>query len=69
MLALRKLKAIHRDLKPDNLLLTVAADGTLLLKIADFGFARLVEEDLSDPLKGLIETFCGTPLYSVCLFL
>ncbi|EED91594.1 hypothetical protein THAPSDRAFT_269100, partial [Thalassiosira pseudonana CCMP1335] len=47
---------VHRDIKPQNLLLT----GTLpafSLKIADFGFAR--------HLSGvdLAETMCGSPLY------
>ncbi|MEW5296785.1 MAG: hypothetical protein WDW36_000039 [Sanguina aurantia] len=47
---------IHRDLKPQNLLLS---DSTAqpLLKIADFGFAR----DLQP--QGLAETLCGSPLY------
>src|SRR5262245_16008733 len=32
---------VHRDIKPGNLLLTVAADGTPLVKIFDFGLSRL----------------------------
>jgi serine/threonine-protein kinase ULK/ATG1 len=47
---------IHRDLKPQNLLLTEAAD-TATLKIADFGFARHLET------AALAETLCGSPLY------
>jgi len=47
---------IHRDIKPQNLLLT-ASEETATLKIADFGFARhLAEESLAD-------TLCGSPLY------
>jgi len=47
---------VHRDLKPQNLLLTEASDnGTL--KIGDFGFARQL-----GPSK-LAETLCGSPLY------
>lgn len=47
---------VHRDLKPQNLLLS--DDGpNPTLKIADFGFAR----DLQP--QGLAETLCGSPLY------
>lgn len=48
---------IHRDLKPQNLLLQQDASGQLVLKIADFGFARYVEP------SDLAETLCGSPLY------
>ncbi|KAH8088812.1 serine/threonine kinase [Aureococcus anophagefferens] len=47
---------IHRDLKPQNLLLTDFSDDGFL-KIADFGFARHLET------AALAETLCGSPLY------
>jgi serine/threonine-protein kinase ULK/ATG1 len=47
---------VHRDLKPQNLLLTEASDQGIL-KIGDFGFARQL-----GPSK-LAETLCGSPLY------
>jgi serine/threonine-protein kinase ULK2 len=50
---------IHRDLKPQNLLLKNDPDHGLVLKIADFGFARYVEP------TDLAETLCGSPLYMV----
>lgn len=50
---------IHRDLKPQNLLLQQDPKEGLLLKIADFGFARYVEP------TDLAETLCGSPLYMV----
>jgi serine/threonine-protein kinase ULK2 len=53
---------IHRDLKPQNLLLQSCKDGSeLVLKIADFGFARYMEP------TDLAETLCGSPLYMVKL--
>ena len=54
--AMRAKNLIHRDLKPQNLLLTSAGasgDGEKILKIADFGFARYMHP------TGLAETLCG----------
>lgn len=53
---LRENNLIHRDLKPQNLLLSTS-DSTAVLKIADFGFARPLEP------QGLADTLCGSPLY------
>jgi serine/threonine-protein kinase ULK2 len=47
---------IHRDIKPQNLLLTSQSDNATL-KIADFGFARHLET------AALADTICGSPLY------
>ncbi|CAG8443394.1 4108_t:CDS:10 [Diversispora eburnea] len=65
---LRSQNLIHRDIKPQNLLLlppspdkekrsTVGSPDLPILKIADFGFAR------SLPSTNLAETLCGSPLY------
>ncbi|XP_065179616.1 serine/threonine-protein kinase ULK1-like [Sycon ciliatum] len=56
---------IHRDLKPANVLLHVpsgaaihsAPPTSIVVKLADFGFARIVAAD------ELAKTNCGTPLY------
>eukprot|EP00257_Ricinus_communis_P021730 XP_015581270.1 serine/threonine-protein kinase ATG1c isoform X1 [Ricinus communis] len=53
---LRDNNLIHRDLKPQNLLLSTT-DSNAVLKIADFGFARSLQP------RGLAETLCGSPLY------
>ncbi|XVF08170.1 hypothetical protein REPUB_Repub06bG0203000 [Reevesia pubescens] len=53
---LRDNNLIHRDLKPQNLLLS-RNDSNAVLKIADFGFARSLQP------RGLAETLCGSPLY------
>ncbi|KJA23964.1 hypothetical protein HYPSUDRAFT_162958 [Hypholoma sublateritium FD-334 SS-4] len=63
---LRHRNLIHRDIKPQNLLLNPASPeelarghpiGVPILKVADFGFAR------SLPNAMMAETLCGSPLY------
>ncbi|OJT04188.1 Serine/threonine-protein kinase ATG1 [Trametes pubescens] len=63
---LRQRNLIHRDIKPQNLLLTPAGPdeysrghphGVPVLKVADFGFARFL------PSAMMAETLCGSPLY------
>jgi serine/threonine protein kinase len=46
---------IHRDLKPENILIN--EDGTLI-KIADFGFGRILSEN-----ESIEKQQCGTLLY------
>jgi len=55
---LQERNIVHRDLKPQNLLLHREEDGNLVLKIADFGFAKYMDSG-----QGLLETLCGSPLY------
>ncbi|KAJ2928467.1 hypothetical protein H1R20_g8618, partial [Candolleomyces eurysporus] len=63
---LRHRNLMHRDIKPQNLLLNPAPPeelarghpvGVPILKVADFGFAR------SLPNAMMAETLCGSPLY------
>jgi serine/threonine protein kinase len=52
---------IHRDLKPDNLLLMPVSDGTIQTKVLDFGIARALEtNETTLTATGMI---CGTPAY------
>lgn len=63
---LRAQDLMHRDIKPQNLLLQPATEtevaeghpyGIPVLKVADFGFARIL------PAAAMAETLCGSPLY------
>uniref|UniRef100_A0A914BYJ6 non-specific serine/threonine protein kinase n=1 Tax=Acrobeloides nanus TaxID=290746 RepID=A0A914BYJ6_9BILA len=48
----------HRDIKPENLLYSKKGDGAVL-KLTDFGFAKMVDDGSEKPL----ETPCYTPYY------
>ncbi|XP_077598926.1 serine/threonine-protein kinase DCLK3 [Stigmatopora nigra] len=46
---------VHRDVKPENLLIVQALPGLIRLKLADFGLAMVVTEP--------VFAICGTPTY------
>jgi len=56
-----KAAIVHRDLKPENLFVTDAGDGTDLIKVLDFGIAKLRPTDAS-VVTGTGATF-GTAFY------
>ncbi len=55
---------VHRDLKPENVLISPLRDGSELVKVVDFGIAKLVNEQQAKGNNltgtGLV---CGTPGY------
>ena len=54
---------IHRDIKPENLFLTERDDGTPLVKLLDFGIAKLTEGAGSIESRTATGEVFGTPLY------
>lgn len=65
MKALYNKGIVHRDLKPQNILLAhncgkvLPAPSKIVLKIADFGFARFLQDG------NMAATLCGSPMYMV----
>ncbi|XP_008197237.1 serine/threonine-protein kinase unc-51 isoform X2 [Tribolium castaneum] len=61
MKALSAKGIVHRDLKPQNILITYDVPNPqpsqIKLKIADFGFARFLQEGV------MAATLCGSPMY------
>jgi serine/threonine protein kinase len=55
-----RIGVIHRDLKPENIFLCASEDGAPLIKIVDFGIAKLPAESAATTHSGQI---LGTPLY------
>jgi CheY-like chemotaxis protein/tRNA A-37 threonylcarbamoyl transferase component Bud32 len=54
---------IHRDLKPSNVLLATLKDQTTLVKLVDFGIAKLLEGIHRHPGQTRHGTVVGTPGY------
>ncbi|HSN25849.1 MAG TPA: serine/threonine-protein kinase [Kofleriaceae bacterium] len=53
---------VHRDIKPDNIFLALK-DGDRVVKILDFGIAKLVAGDANDPASTRTGLTVGTPAY------
>ncbi len=56
---------VHRDIKPANIYLARQRDGELVVKILDFGIAKLKQDELSQLEGSLTRTgsVLGSPLY------
>lgn len=53
---------VHRDIKPDNVMLLTGADGADVVKVVDFGLAKLRESDALNDVTSS-GTILGTPYY------
>jgi len=55
---------VHRDLKPDNVIVVPTADGAELVKLLDFGVAKLLNRDDEDiGFQTAAGSVIGTPAY------
>ena len=54
---------VHRDIKPENLFLVAGADGTPLVKVLDFGIAKLATAS-ADGRMTQVGLVVGTPYYA-----
>jgi serine/threonine-protein kinase len=57
---------VHRDLKPANLFMTTREDGSICIKILDFGISKLQRPDAKDTTSSSLTregTVIGTPQY------
>ncbi len=54
---------VHRDLKPDNVLIARARDGSDRVKVVDFGIATLIQRSADTPALTSTGMVVGTPRY------
>jgi len=54
---------VHRDLKPGNLMLAATRGRRDVLKVLDFGIAKIIAPDYEDSLATGRDSFFGTPEY------
>jgi serine/threonine-protein kinase len=54
---------VHRDLKPENVFLTRGAEGTFVVKVLDFGIAKVMDEAGGMGGRTRAGMLLGTPAY------
>jgi len=60
-----ELGIVHRDIKPANLYVTRRETGDVIVKVLDFGIAKITQQSLEATSSGLTQTgsILGTPAY------
>jgi serine/threonine protein kinase len=62
--AAHQVSVVHRDLKPDNIIVIPTSDGAELVKLLDFGVAKLLNRDDEDVgFQTAAGSVIGTPAY------
>ena len=61
--AAHEAQILHRDLKPDNIMVISEAGGAERVKVVDFGIAKLLDKAEGDPSLTELGMVCGTPEY------
>lgn len=61
--AAHRSNVVHRDLKPDNIVVLQDDDGQVRVKILDFGIAKMLDGNIDDAAKTSAGVILGTPLY------
>ena len=62
--AAHQVSVVHRDLKPDNVIVIPTSDGAELVKLLDFGVAKLLNRDDEDVgFQTAAGSVIGTPAY------
>src|SRR5580704_417738 len=62
--AVHKQKLVHRDIKPDNLMVNVEEGSTLTAKIIDLGLAKFSLDTPADAAISMPGAFAGTPEFA-----
>ncbi len=58
-----ELGIVHRDFKPENIVLTYDANGVMTPKLLDFGIAEILQDARSQGLASTADVIMGTPQY------
>src|SRR5262249_43938533 len=64
MAAMHKKKLVHRDIKPNNIMVSLEEGGAVTAKIIDLGLAKTVQESGSQTAISIPGGFAGTPEYA-----
>jgi len=62
--AAEKVQIVHRDIKPANIMLGFGENGSVRVKVIDFGLARAISGSQSEPALSMPGTFAGTALFA-----